>query len=236
LGQPTLPDPRQRFSGNGNGWGYNLGALLSLSERLSLGISYRSEISVDIDGQVLFDRPLAALRAIIPDANGSAELKLPQQLFLGLHLRLNEKLSGEIGLRWEGWSSFQALRIKLDRTVAGQQRIEEDKNWRDTYTYNLGLEYRPTDRLSLQAGYMFGKNPVPDSTFEPAIPDADFHLLTVGSQLMISPGLRCGMSYGLQVHENRSKNNGVGAASLLPANGYYDSLLHLLAIDFSYQF
>ncbi len=235
FGLPLLPDPRQQFTGDGDGWGYNLGLLWSLSDRIALGLAYRSEINVAIDGRVRFDLPTPALAALLPNANGRANLRLPQQLFAGLQLQLTEQLSSEIGLRWEGWSSFQTLRIDLDRPVAGSTFINEPKDWQDTYAFNLGLAYRLNDRIRLLGGYLYGESPVPDSTFDPAIPDSDTHLFTLGTSLAFA-AWRLDLGYGLQLQDERRKNNSVGAISGSPANGEYEALLHLLAIDLSYKF
>ena len=45
-----LPDGNQKFSGNGFGVGSNLGLSSELTQTIAFGVSYRSEIEVDING------------------------------------------------------------------------------------------------------------------------------------------------------------------------------------------
>jgi long-subunit fatty acid transport protein len=52
---PILQLGELELEADGDGWGYNAGLLWKPSERLSVGISYRSEIELDFDGDRLSD-------------------------------------------------------------------------------------------------------------------------------------------------------------------------------------
>ena len=62
-----LPDGKQKLDGSGDGFGYNLGALIDLSKDISVGLSYRSKIHVDIDGDVTFELPNQGLAGSVPE-------------------------------------------------------------------------------------------------------------------------------------------------------------------------
>ena len=53
----SLPntDGEQKFEGDGDGLGYNIGLLYEINDKLSMGASYRSAIDVEIAGKVSFD-------------------------------------------------------------------------------------------------------------------------------------------------------------------------------------
>lgn len=237
LGLGPMSDAGQKFSGDGWGVGYNLGLLVELREDVRLGATYRSHVDVDIDGDVGFTIPAdaAVLAPVLTDTTGDADVRLPQQATFGLAWDASPQLTLEIGGRWEDWSSTEELRVNLDLPVLGQTSDVTPRDWNDTWAVNLGGKYRLNDTVALLAGYLYSDNPVPDSTFDPSIPDADAHLFTVGS------GFTCGpwsldLAYGFEHHRSRDKNNLIGAASGAAANGKYRSDIHLAAVSMAYSF
>lgn len=244
LGLPSgSADSGQKFQGDGDGWGYNFGLLVDLSDRLSFGASYRSEIEVDIEGDVSFDLISPLLAEALPKADGKTSITLPQQVTAGLAWRASDRLTLEAGLRWEDWSSFDEVRIRFDRPVLGQTVSAQPRRWEDTFSYNLGGRYRLNDTISLLAGYLYGEDPVPDETFEPAIPDAPVHTFSAGTELHLAP-FRLSLGYSLLKQEDRKKQNAVGdpLAPLDPqappgtANGTYKKEIHVVGISLRYQF
>jgi long-chain fatty acid transport protein len=224
----------QKFTGDGSGWGFNLGLLLDLTDDLALGASYRSEIDIDVKGDVSFSPP-AGFPFPLPGQSGKADLTLPQQAFAGLYYKAFDPLTFEVGLRWEGWSSFDELRIEL---LNGQNSVTP-RDWDDSFAYNLGVRYRLNPTVTLLAGYLYGESPVPDHTFDPSIPDADTHVFSLGTDLEFN---RCkvALSYAYQRFEDRSKNNLIGdspvAAASDLANGAYESDLHMVSLGLTYRF
>ena len=228
-------DANQKFKGDGTGVGYNLGILVDLTKDLSIGASYRSEIKVDIDGSVSHRLPAGSepfIGFLFPHSSAETDLTLPAQFHLGVAYKGIPKLTLEAGLRYEQWSSFEKLKFDFERPVLGViTSIVTEKKWEDTYTFNIGADYRVKDNISLLVGYLYSGNPIPDATFEPAIPDSDTHLFTIGTEIR-RKALTVGLAYGYQLLEGRTKNN------TLPGNpdGKYNSDLHMLGISLTYRF
>ncbi len=232
----------QEFSGDDTGLGWNLGLALQLTDRLDFGLSWRSEIDLSVDGRARFSGVPGPAAALFPATGGRADLSLPEQLSLGLAWQPIEELVVEIGAHWEGWSAFEELRIGLDQPVAGAGEALGARDWDDTWSYSVGGRYALSDRIALLAGYKYGNTPVPDHTFEPAIPDADTHLWTVGADLQFG-ATTVSLSYGFQHYTDRTKANAVGADPLHgvltepnAANGRYQSEIHLVALSLGYRF
>ncbi|ACN16994.1 FadL [Desulforapulum autotrophicum HRM2] len=235
-----LSDGNQKFSGDGNGVGYNLGLAVAFTDKLTFGASYRSKVTVDIDGDVVFsDIPDAlASTGILPDTNGNADMTLPAQFTAGVAYAFTDQLTVEVGMRWEGWSCFDSLEIEMDQAVLNQTSQTIEKKWHDTWTYNIGAEYQLTKQLALSAGYLYQENAVPDDTFEPSTPDSDCHLFCLGG----SYGWKrasLALSYGYQLNLDRDKDNNVGLASAGEANianGTYSGNLHLVSASLTVMF
>ncbi len=120
--------------------------------------------------------------------------------------------------------------------------ITQLRNWHATWAYNIGASYRLNDKTAINLGYLYGENAVPDSTFEPIIPDSDAHLFTLGTDLTCG-AWTLSAAFGYEYHDTRLKNNIIGdnlaAIASLPvlyANGKYDTEIYLLGLSLGYKF
>jgi long-chain fatty acid transport protein len=230
-----LPDANQKFKGDGTGVGYNLGVAYNLGHGVSLGASYRSEVEINVKGNVSFDLPSPLLAGTLPNTGGKTTITLPRQLLAAVAYQANDRLTVETGLRWEDWRSFKESKVELNQPVAGQTTITEPKNWHDTFAVNVGGKYRLNDTFTLLAGYLYGWNAVPDDTFEPSVPDANSHLFCLGTDMVFN-NIKLAVSYAYQFQEERNKNNTVGATAGGAANGTYNADIHLLGLSVTYRF
>jgi len=237
---PALPDIEQTFSGDDTGFGFNIGLHVKVTDRISIGASYRSQIEVEVDGKAEFDIPpvlsaaVPGIETIFPNTGAHTEMTLPQQVFTGISAQVTDAFIAEIGLRWEGWSSIDELKYTLDQPISmPPQSVEiQDKDWNDTFAFMVGGKYRINEIFTLLAGYLYGQDAVPDRTFEPAVPDSPTHLFTIGTDIEIE-NFKLALSYGYQLQEDRDKQtNFYGSV----ANGTYEGNIHLAAVSLSYRF
>ena len=250
MGAPLPPlagpvnDIGQKFEGDDWGFGYNLGLLIKLTDKISFGTAYRSEIEFNIDGaDVKLTGVNPLLAPAFPNTKGDADVDLPQQVVAGVAAQLTDSLVMEIGLRWEDWDSTDELKVELDTPVFFQSSQTIPRNWQSTWAYNIGGQYQLNETVALNAGYLYGQNAVPGSTFEPSIPDADAHLFSVGTDLSFGQWTVSG-SFAYEYHEFRDKNNSIGdplglivaGMPVNTANGSYDTDIYLFALSLGYSF
>jgi len=233
LAAAGLPDAGQKFKGDGNGVGYNVGVLLDLPKGVSFGASYRSEVKVKVEGDATFTVPAGSppsIVALLQNSQGKADLTLPQQVLAGICYKGLAPLTLEAGMRWEGWSSFDQLKIDL---VDGRSDATP-RNWKDVFSFNIGARYQLNPDIALMAGYLHGDTPVPDSTFDPTIPDAVTDVYSVGTEINYRK-FKVALSYAYQVMHERAKANALGAPAGT-ANGVYDSDIHMFGLSVGYAF
>lgn len=247
--EEALNDVEQKFSGDGWGHGFNLGALFKVTERISVGAAYRSEISVDVEGQLDYNGDDPRLALAFLDGKADSEIKLPAQFVAGVATRVTDKLLVEVGLRWEDWDSTDRMTLELQHPFLEQPTISVPRDWHSTWAYNLGGQYQLNDDLAINFGYLYGKNAVPDATFEPVIPDTDVHLVTVGAEREFGPWTLSG-ALAYEYHASRNKQNDLGdplgsavastvadhPVAVNTANGKYDSDIYLIGISLGYKF
>jgi long-chain fatty acid transport protein len=241
----SFPDATQKFKGDGNGAGYNLGILFDLTKEISLGASYRSHIKTEIEGNITHTLPVGSepfVGPLFPDTHAATKLTFPPQFQFGVAYKGIPRLVLEADLHYEGWSSYKEQRITFSQPVAGFTSVVTPKNWKDSYFYSVGADYRLNDRISLLGGYLFSQNPIPKETFEPAIPDSNLQVVSVGTELRYK-ALALGLSYGYEVLKNRKKQNALDdnpldglINPLTSANGLYKGNIHLVGMSLTYRF
>jgi long-chain fatty acid transport protein len=236
----ALPDAETDLRGDGNGLGYNLGGLYEPISGVKLGVSYRSQIKVKHSGE--FTTTLPAPLPVSPTVLGSASLVFPPSLTGGICYSRLKPLTLEFDTTWTGWSTYRKLKVNFDEAVSVNgvmtQTSTIPKNWQDTWAFRFGANYEVKEGMKIRAGYIYDLTPVPDSSFDPQVPDANRHIFTVGSDLKIWK-FTLGFAYNFILQESRTKNNTIvtnGVAAPLQANGSYSSNIHSLGLSWSFQF
>lgn len=237
-----LPDGAEKFKGSGTGVGYNLGLLLKPVKDVSIGASYRSMIKIGASGDTTFDLPVPQLAALFPNTGGSVGIVLPQQLQFGVCYKGFYPFTVEIGGRWEGWSSVKQLQFTFDQPIAGSNVYTSQRDWKNTWSEDIGFKYQLNDTVALLAGYLHQGNPIPDQTYDPVVPDANANLVTIGTDLKFGD-FKIGLAYGYQWFSTRTKNNAVDdnpndgiVNPVTSANGTYKSSLNMVAVSLTYKF
>lgn len=234
-------DGKQKFSGDGIDYGFNLGLYWALSDTRSFGATYRSGIDVHLEGDVKFNLPSASLAPTFPNASAETRIHFPAQLHVAFAYSGIERFVFEAGVRWENWSSYDELRFETGRDINGSNVTTRPTDWHDTLTLTMGGRYALNDNLRLLAGFVRGQDPIPGKTFEPAVTDSPHYALTVGSEYSLGRH-QLGVAYAFQKWFDRNKANEIGAqfsggsVADARANGEYQSHSHFLAISFTYVF
>ncbi len=221
------------FEGDGIGLGYNFGLLYEPVQGVKLGLAYRSEVRVNHSG----DLKLAWLAPV----RGDAVVVYPPSLTWGIAVSSWQPLVMEFDVTWTGWSTYDYLRLDLSQPLPGPTTtILQEKRWQDAWAFRLGGNYQIRPGMKVRAGYIYDLTPVPSSTFDPTVPDANRHIFTFGGDLEIDR-FTLGFAYNYILSENRSKANvltinGVPLPPGLQANGKYKSDNHSLGFSMAYKF
>jgi len=232
-----FPDGHSKMTGDGEGYGYNLGLFYKVAENVAFGMSYRSGIKLKLKGDIKWTGPGAV---VLADTGAKVDLDLPAQCVAGLSYRPFENLLFEIGGKWEGWSSYKNVKIRADQAIfVGSNVSTIPKDWKDVYGFNIGVKFNMDPTLSISAGFLHEGNPVPSSTFEPSVPVSDREDYSFGVQKFFGT-LKVALAYVYDKYENRNKNNNVigyaDPASGITANGKYTQHVHMVGLSVSYRY
>jgi len=146
INDPGAGDGKAKFE-DLDDWGYQgvLGLTYQVTADTLLGVVYRSEMDVDLDG----DLKIKGLAAAVPKQSVDVSWKNPQTLEVGLKHRLDKQKSLAFKLGWQDWSRFSKNSISVD--PAGAQ-VSVDREWDDTW--NIGAAY--AQKLDTESVYTLG--------------------------------------------------------------------------------
>lgn len=175
----------------GTAYGFNAGILHKVNNSFSWGLSYRSKVDMDYEGdarltQVLTGNPQfdAAVRAQLPferDLPVETNIEFPDIASLGLAFALTQNLLVETDFNYMGWSSFSEVPIEF---VGGATNSLPDaeirEDWDDANSYRLGLRWTSSPTSEWRFGYVFDETPQPEEAVSPLLPDADRNGFTIG--------------------------------------------------------
>lgn len=249
----AVPDATAKVKGNDSAYGYNLGVMLNLSPTTRLGLSYRSSIKYTVEGDISFDIPTVAVTStatgVISQVLGAlvqpgqrlaagavkANLKTPDSFSLSAASDLNPQLQLLADLSWTGWSSIPKLEfVRSDGSVLNSVEY----NWKDTWRYSLGANYKLNDRLMLRGGVAFDQTPMDTAHRTPRLPDGDRTWVSVGARYMIMPTTALDFGYThifIKDPTIVNRNDGSTAGNGL-IDGTYSSSVNIISASLSHTF
>lgn len=160
---------------------YNLGALYQATDRLSVGLTYRSRTQADFTGDLKVNGTKVA--DVVLDYDH------PEQVQGGVAYRFgaSKSLLVEADAIWTRWgiNDTQAQYVTYTAGPATGTTVPMiiKRNWEDTTKYSLGMEWAVNPTVTLRGGYIWDPTPVPDESLDFIWPDGDKHIVSVGAGL-----------------------------------------------------
>jgi long-chain fatty acid transport protein len=249
-GAPYLaPVPSSATEGSVNldatstGFGFNFGVIYKPMDKMSVGLSFRSETKLEFKGTATFS-DMKALTPYFPGGDGSTTLPMPMNIFVGASYDVMSDLTVEADFQYIGWSAYKELAVTIPNgplfpfppapisygsiplQKAGAPSV---KNWNDGYMLRGGAEYKMDAQVTLRGGLILDLTPQPPSKAEPMLPDADRVDVTLGGSYKLSDNFSVDAAYMLVLFMERDAK-----ASAFP--GTYNSNAHIFSLNLGYSF
>lgn len=232
-------------------WGWNVGFMWRPVENFRVGVSYRSQIRHDAEGDLTIDNPNAVGNAafsamgMLGEFDGFATVTAPAWAMASVAWDVNDLVSLYGTFRWTDWSSFDKLEITSNGVahipVDGVGIVDQPigsvvhNNWRDTYLGSLGMDLRLTDWWTLRGGIAYESSPISKPEYRTAIiPDADRWWFAIGSSFKWNDNFQTDVSFAHLhgVHERSLYNSEDGGKV-----GKFRKLdAYLLGVQMVYKF
>jgi long-chain fatty acid transport protein len=164
-----LPGDEFLFQGDGIDYGFNAGLLWQPHQKWSFGASYRYLTTVEYNGHS------EAFPYFAPWPS-STTLRFPQFFVAGVSFRPTENWNIEFNIDWTDWDNVnQAV---FTGTSFGS--VPFVFNYRSSFMYEFGVTRKLPKGWFVSGGYFYSENSIPDSTFNPIVPDGNLHLFSAG--------------------------------------------------------
>jgi len=235
--------------------GFNIGAMFDVTDRLTVGVSYRSKVKMQVDeGRAVLDYAnetvlkglIETVNPFLPDdkkifipaldqGSFKAELPLPSNLNIGVSYKATDRLllSGEVQI--VGWSAYKILSVQFTQEIlANQHNIDATKNYKNACAYRIGGQFAATDRLDLRLGAYIDGSPVQDDFFNPETPSMTRLGLTTGFSFRPVNRLSIDCSFGYVTGFGRDGSYSEGLT--VPFQGHYNLYALMPSIGISYGF
>jgi long-chain fatty acid transport protein len=227
-------------------YGWNVGLLHKVNPSFSWGLSYRSAITVDYQGDARFTQIStgnaqldAAVRAQLPIGVNlpiKTSIDFPDMASLGIAFSVTPNLLIEVDANRTGWSSFEKVvingRSAQASAVFNATNTTIPEEWDDANNYRLGVRLGPANGSQLRFGYVYDETPQVEESVSPLLPDANRNGLTVGFGTN-APGFNWDVALMYLKFDKRTRNSTRPHEPIY--HGTYDTTAWLLGITLGWR-
>lgn len=217
-----VPGPNSySVKGDASSWGWNTGALFTLSPAMRVGVSYRSAIEHKLEGE-------RAVGGVAVPA--TAKLKLPDTFILSVWQQVSDRWEAMGDLSYTNWSTVRQLNI----VRAGGTEVEAF-NYKDSWRFAWGAAYKVNDAWKGKFGIAYDRTPTTDGNRSARVPDNHRIWLSVGGQWKPSKDAALDFGYAyLYLRDPSINQTAVPGGQVL--RGRYDASGHVLGVQYSQSF
>ncbi len=218
-------------------YGFNLGALVNLTPTIRYGIAYRSKIDYKLEGTT-------TLSAFAPGNGGAtADLTVPENLSLSIMGAVSPEWDLMADATYTRWSRFQQLvALRTTASVAGAVGSTITTlpfNWRDTWRFSVGANYKPNQTWKFRAGLAIDQTPTNDIDRTARLPDQDRTWVAFGAQYKMSKTSAIDVGYAHEFIKDAAVNNTVPGFATCAAgclNGKFSNKADIFSVQYSQSF
>ena len=227
-------DIDSRVDGDDEAWGYNLGVIYQPAPETTLGLTYRSKVDYELEGDFSATDPMGN---IVQSDSANLDLTTPETVNFSLTQQMTDRLKLMFGASWVRWSQFEEISVTGSQ---GNEITNEQQNYSNAWAFATGGEYQLTPTLALRAGVTLDNTPSNDNDRSVRIPSDDRRIFSLGAGWTPMPDLTLDLAYsylterGTFVDQERDDSlNGAGGATY---SADYKNEAHGFGAQLTYRF
>ena len=183
------------LEGKASGYGFNAGIYFKVSDKFSVGIDYRSQVTVNVNGGSADFTTPSSLAYKFPNTTFSTTLRLPQVATVGLGYVPNNKLKLALDVNFVGWKSYDSLVIDFADNTDALEDVHSPRMYKNSYIFRLGAQYTLNEKWTARCGAYYDMTPVQAGYLTPETPDTDKLGITVGASLKVTKKIHIDASF-----------------------------------------
>lgn len=229
------------LSGNASGFGFNFGTHYKVNEKLNIGLSYRSEVTMALEGgDAKFTAPASTAASLPPTNEFDADLPLPSTITLGVSYQLNEKLLLALEYSYVGWDAYESLDFDFKTETDNFKDSKNPRNYEAASIIRLGAQYQVNEKIIARAGAYYDQSPIQDDYFNPETPNTDNIGITCGGSYQINEKLGVDASFiyiaGQERESYYTESNNANATGGSNFGGKYKAASFIPGLGLRYNF
>ena len=207
--------------------GYNVGVFFKPADKLSVGISYRSQIEARLRGGTVNVAGLpaagsasaGAINSQFTATNFDSNLPLPAMASVGIGVMPNDKLTIGLDASLVLWNTYRTLDFAFSGNngnagaatpansglVGNASSSSSKRYYQDALAFRVGAQYKATEQLILRLGTAYDFSAVKDGYISPETPDADRIIGTAGLTYNATPHLGIDASFQFEGFRKRTQ-------------------------------
>ncbi len=203
---------------DGHAWafGFNGGILWEINEANRIGVSYRSAIKLRLKGD--YTRLSKQFSDSLENASiaGNLTLNLPAIIEISSFHKLATNWQLHFSAMQVGWERFETL-APTDEDCSDGLCLLQEKRWKNTWRYALGVTYLYSPDLTLRAGFASDKSPVSTTYRSMSIPDIDRDWYSIGASIHATKNAKLNLGFAFLKGKKAE-----GLETENPASYYFD--------------
>lgn len=218
------------LDGKASGIGFNAGLYYKPTQKLSLGLTYRSKVNMDMkEGEATFT-VAPSLSSSFPNGKFSTAITLPDIMTLGIAYQVNKKLALVFDANLVGWKSFDTVVFDYEQNTPELADTKSTYNYKNATAFRLGAQYKVNDKLEARVGIKHLGTSVRDGYLSPDVPDASHINYSAGFGYKLSSHFSIDASLTVQTmkREGEQKESGL--------KGTYKTNLYMPGLSVNYNF
>lgn len=209
------------LKGDDSAWGWNAGALFTLSPAMRVGFSYRSSMKYTLEGTLNGSTPV------------KADVELPDTAILSVWQQVSDRWEAMGDLSYTRWSSLKSLSVISRQSGNVIPQAGEVFNYSNSWRIAWGAAYKANEAAKIKFGIAYDRTPVNDTDRSARVPDNNRLWLSLGGQWNAGRYGKVDLGYSyLYVRDpdiNQNKNYTV-------LRGSYDTSAHIVGLQYSVGF
>ena len=218
----VAPFNYSKLKGDDSAWGWNAGALFTLSPAMRVGVSYRSAMKYTLEGNAT---------TAVSSTPVKADVKLPDTFTLSVWQQVSDRWEAMGDLSYTRWSTLDKLEVRRrsNGALLSTENFGYDNSWRVAW----GAAYKATDKVKYKFGVAYDRTPISNSDRSARVPDNDRLWLSLGAQWNTGGYGTVDVGYAyLYVKDAKVNQTKLGTT----LRGEYDAGAHILGVQYSVGF
>jgi len=233
---PQNADGLSVLEGDSWSFGYNLGVMFDVADNLTFGLSYRSSVDHDLEGDATFANAPALFtgQGLFVDTDIEAGFESPSLTMVAAKWDVNSNWTIAADYSYSTWSSFESLDVDfLEPSL--QPNTVELFEWEDVSRYGLGVEYKHSNQWIFRTGVAYDESPISEAVRGPRLPSSNRTWLSLGASYNLASGSSIDAAYVRFFIDDPIAFNRTGTLGDT-ISGQYKANANVLSFQYTHKF